>query len=160
MARNESKTSPNDLLYWTLLVVVLCLYFVPIVLIITFLFFVDQILIQWTVSLVGAGLLAATFIPVWNWIQPRIYQLVYALDDPQIEMIGKVSDSLTQSTPEESMLSTIAETIADTIRLPYVKLEAVTGAAEQPSPADRADATRLSNGSGLASISRKTGSHT
>src|SRR6476659_6770259 len=42
-------------------------------------------------------------------------------------MIGQMSDVLASASPEESMLSTIAETIAHTVKLPYVQLETANG---------------------------------
>jgi signal transduction histidine kinase len=49
------------------------------------------------------------------------------MDDPQLEIIGQMSDSLASALPEDSMLSTIAETIARTVKLPYVQLETANG---------------------------------
>ena len=71
---------------------------------------------------------AATVKPVLSWVQPRVHYLVYAMDDPRLEMIGQVSDSLASSSPAESMLATITQTIARTVNLPYVKLETNEGA--------------------------------
>ena len=70
---------------------------------------------------------AATVKPVLNWVQPRVHHLVYAMDDSRLEMIGQVSDSLASSSPAESMLETITQTIARTVNLPYVKLETNEG---------------------------------
>ncbi len=99
---------------------------------------------MWALYIVAVVILAVTLKPVWNWVQPRMHHLVYAMEDPQLEMIGQMSDSLASASPEASMLSTTAEAIARTVKLPYVQLETVDGAtATYGTPLENSKPTRI-----------------
>ena len=122
-------TDGNQLLYRALLILVLCAYSIPVYVGITLLIPVTSNAMTWVLNILAVIVLAATLRPVSNWVQPRVHYLVYAMDDPQLEMMGQVSDSLISASPEASMLPTIAETIARTVKLPYVQLETSDGTA-------------------------------
>ncbi|MCB0165742.1 MAG: GAF domain-containing sensor histidine kinase [Anaerolineae bacterium] len=127
MVKMRRRFDGNALLYYTLLVLVLCSYSIPIYMGITLTIPVTSNVTTWVLNILVVAVLAATLKPVWNWVQPRVHHLVYAMDDPQLEMMGQMSDSLASTSPEESMLSTIAETIARTVKLPYVHLKTAGG---------------------------------
>lgn len=134
MAKMRGQFDGNYLLYRMLTVLVICSYSIPLYLGITLTIpITNDIPISnnvatWSLNILAVAVLAATLKPVWNWVQPRVHHLVYAMDDPRLEMIGQMSDSLAAASPEESVLSTIAETIARTVRLPYVQISTVDGA--------------------------------
>ena len=127
MVKMRRRFDGNALLYYLLMVLILCSYTVPVYMGITLLIPVTSNVTTWILNILAVLVLVATLKPVWNWAQPRVHHLVYALDDPQLEIIGQMSDSLASTSPEESMLSTIAETIARTVKLPYVQLETADG---------------------------------
>ena len=127
MAKTHHQLDGNHLLYRSLVVLVLCSYAIPVYMGITLLIPVSSNTTAWALNILAVLVLAATIKPVWNWVQPRVHHLVYALDTPQLEMIGQMSDSLASASPEESMLSTVAETIARTVKLPYVRLDTASG---------------------------------
>ena len=127
MTKMRRQFDGNSLLYHTLLVLVLCSYSIPAYMGITLLFPVTSTITAWALNILAVLVLAVTIRPVWRWAQPRVHHLVYAMDDPQLEMIGQMSDSLASASPEESMLSTITETIARTVKLPYAQLETADG---------------------------------
>jgi signal transduction histidine kinase len=61
-----------------------------------------------------------------------------------LEIIGQMSDSLASTSPEESMLSTTAETIARTVKLPYMQLETAGGtSATYGAPVNGSELTRI-----------------
>jgi two-component system NarL family sensor kinase len=121
-------TDGNQLLYRALLLLVLCAYSIPVYMGITLLIPATSNAMTWVLNILAVIVLAATLRPVSNWVQPRVHTLVYAMDDSQLEMMGQVSDSLVSASPEASMLPAIAETIARTVKLPYVQLETSDGA--------------------------------
>jgi len=127
MAKLRHQFDGNTLLYRTLLLLVVCSYCIPVYMGITLLLPVTSTITMWVLNILAVVVLAATLKPVWNWVQPRVHHLVYVMDDSQLEMIGQMSDTLAAASPEASMLSTIAETIAHTVKLPYVQLETATG---------------------------------
>lgn len=144
MVKLRRRLDGNVLLHYTLMVIILCSYAVPVYMGITLLIPVTSNVTTWMLNILAVLVLAATLKPVWNWAQPRVHHLVYALDDPQLEIIGQMSDSLALTSPEESMLSTIAETIARTVKLPYVQLETVGGTtATYGAPVNGSELTRI-----------------
>lgn len=144
MTKPRRQFDGNALLYHTLLVFVLCSYSIPIYMGITLLIPVTSNITTWALNTLAVLVLAATLKPVWTWVQPRVHHLVYAMDDPQLEMIGQMSDSLASASPEESMLAAIAETIARTVRLPYVYLETTNGTtATYGTPLNDSELTRI-----------------
>ena len=144
MVKMRRQFDGNVLLYYTLMVLILCSYGVPVYMGITLLIPVTSNITAWVLNTLAVMVLAATFKPIWNWTQPRVHHLVYAMDDPQLAIIGQMSDSLASTSPEDSMLSTIAETIARTVKLPYVQLETGSGTiAVYGAPVNGGEVTRI-----------------
>jgi two-component system NarL family sensor kinase len=134
----------NNLLYRALLVMIVCGYAIPVYLTITLAIPVTSDIGPWVLNMLAFLVLAATLKPVWTWVQPRVHHLVYAMDDSQLEMMGHVSETLASASPEESMLLTIAQTIARTVKLPYVQLETADGTtATYGTPLDASKPTRI-----------------
>lgn len=119
----------SALLYWMLLGLVLLSYTAPIFVVVTQSFPLHDNVPPWLLSALALVLIAATFKPVWHWVQPRIHHVVYAADDPNIDVIGQVSDALAHTTSDSSMLAAIAETIMQTMNVPYVQIEMFGGVA-------------------------------
>jgi nitrate/nitrite-specific signal transduction histidine kinase len=150
MVKLRGQFDGNYLLYRMLTIMVLCGYGIPLYLGITLTTpITNDIPIRnnvatWSLNILAVAVLAATLKPVWNWVQPRVHHLVYAMDDPRLEMIGQMSDSLATASPEESVLSTIAETIARTVRLPYVQIETMGGtSASYGAPSNGSEPKRI-----------------
>ncbi len=85
--------------------------------------------LMWLLNVAGFIIFAVTIVPLLRWVQPRIHHLVYAMDEPLAVMIGQMSESLADASPGPSVLATIAETIAQTVKLPYVRVETAQGEA-------------------------------
>ena len=119
----------SAILYWLLIGLVLFSYMAPIYIAVTqFLPFHDNAS-PWLLSLVALVLLVVTFNPVWYWVQPRVHHVVYAADDPTMNVLGQMSDVLVIGATDSSMPVIIAETIAQIVNLPYVQIEMLNGLA-------------------------------
>ena len=129
MPKLQPDINLDNLLYHALVGMVLCSYSIPIYLWIAVTFPMNSGATAVVINIVAVVILVATLRPAWRWIQPRVHYVVFAMNDAQLEMMGQVSDSLTSASPEASMLGTIAETIARTIKLPYVRIKTVQGTA-------------------------------
>lgn len=118
----------STILYWMVIGLVLFSYMAPIYVVITqSLPFYDKAAI-WLLNAVALMVLFLTFKPVWRWVQPRIHDLVYAVDDPNIDMIGQINDALAYTTLDTFHLTAIAETIIQIVHLPYIQIEMCNGA--------------------------------
>lgn len=127
MTKMVRQIDGNNLLYRSLLVLIVCSYSIPLYMGITLTIPVTSSTTTCILNILAVVVLAITHKPVWTWAQPRVHHLVYAMDEPQLEMIGQMSDSLAADSLEESMLTTITETIARTVKLPCVQLETIDG---------------------------------
>jgi two-component system NarL family sensor kinase len=119
----------SALLYWMLIALVLFSYAAPIYVVITQFVPVYGTASVWLLNGVALVVLLVTWKPVWRWVQPRIHHVVYAVEDPKIEVIGRMSAVLMSTSPDASMLAMIAETIMQTVHVPYVHIDMVNGMA-------------------------------
>lgn len=141
----KPRIDGNRLLYTLLIVLVLCSYTVPILFATVIIFITTNSTATLWLNLVTIVLLLMSLKPAWKWAQPKVHHLVYALDDSQLEIIGEMSQSLTNTTTGESMAATICETIARTVRLPYVELDMSDGeVARYGSAPPQSDLTTIS----------------
>lgn len=81
----------------------------------------DQVL--WGVNLIAILITALTFLPVRRRLQPAINQLVYSRPDPYL-LLAQINQRLEATTAPDALLPTAAATIAATLNLPYVAVEA------------------------------------
>lgn len=116
-------------LYWMLIGLVLFSFMAPIFILVTQFPLLYNLAPAWLLNVLALALLVVTFKPVWHWVQPRVHHVVYAADDPNIDVIGQMSDALVSTTVDSSMLAAIAETITQTMSVPYVQIEAFNGTA-------------------------------
>src|SRR5919199_6741164 len=115
-------------LYWLLLGLVLFSYAAPIYVVITQSFpFHDQSSL-WLLHVFALAVLSLTIKPVWQWVQPRVHDIVYGVDDPNLDVIGQISDALAHSSLDAVHLVALAETIIQIVHLPYVRIEMCNGA--------------------------------
>ena len=115
----------SAILYWMLIGLVLFSYMAPMYIVVTQSF--RDYAPTWLLSLVALVVLVITFKPVWYWVQPRVHHVVYAADAPHIDVIGQMSDVLVYTSPDSPMLAAIAETIMQTMNVPYVQIEMFNG---------------------------------
>jgi len=83
----------------------------------------------WWLNLIAVLTIAATFLPVHNWLRACVDRLVYDWHDNPYVVLSEVRQHLDyeQSQAPQPIVGTIAATIAATLRLPYVAIETELG---------------------------------
>ncbi|HNB51184.1 MAG TPA: histidine kinase [Anaerolineales bacterium] len=71
----------------------------------------------------ATGLVAVTFQPIRDWLQRSINRLMYGERDDPVAVLSKLGEHLEHTGDPESALTGIVETIAQTLKLPYVAIE-------------------------------------
>jgi signal transduction histidine kinase len=77
----------------------------------------------WWVNIVIIIVVALTLLPVRRWLQSRINALIYGQHDDPYALISKVNQHLQAMTSPQMTLPVVAETIALTLKLPYVAIK-------------------------------------
>jgi hypothetical protein len=85
------------------------------------LYFLGQ---PWEVNIVIIGIVALTLRPIRRWLQSPINVLVYGQHDDPYVLISQVNQHLQTMASPQSTLPTVAETVARTLKLPYLAIEA------------------------------------
>jgi signal transduction histidine kinase len=93
------------------------------------------------ISLLATGLVAVLFQPLRQWLQRGVNRLMYGRRDDPYAVLARLGQRLEGTLAPKTVLPTIVETIAQTLKLPYVAIALATqhqtsGAAldSQPSP--------------------------
>ena len=83
------------------------------------------------ISLVATGLVAVLFQPLRAWVQRGVNRLLYGQRDEPYSVITHLSQRLEGTLAPDAVLSTIVDTVAQALKLPYVaillKHEAIGG---------------------------------
>jgi signal transduction histidine kinase len=74
------------------------------------------------ISLVATGLVAVLFHPVRAWVQRGVNRLLYGQRDEPYSVITRLSQRLEGTLAPDAVLSTIVETVAQALKLPYVAI--------------------------------------
>jgi signal transduction histidine kinase len=74
------------------------------------------------ISLVATGLVAVLFQPVRAWVQRGVNRLLYGQRDEPYSVITQLSQRLEGTLAPDAVLSTIVETVAQALKLPYVAI--------------------------------------
>lgn len=77
----------------------------------------------WWVNVVVITIIVLTLWPVRRWLQSRINILVYGQHDDPYALISQVNQQLHLMVSPQSTLPVVAETIARTLKLPYLAIE-------------------------------------
>ncbi len=77
---------------------------------------------SWLVSLLGTGIVAVSFQPLRERLQHGVNRLMYGERDDPYVVLGRLSQRLEMVTASQSVLPTIAETVADAFKLPYAAI--------------------------------------
>ena len=75
------------------------------------------------VSLLGAGLVAVLFAPLRERLQRGVNRLMYGERDDPYAVLSRMGERLETTLAPKAVLPTIAETIAQALKLPYVAIE-------------------------------------
>jgi hypothetical protein len=74
------------------------------------------------VSLLGTGIVAVSFQPLRERLQRSVNRLMYGERDDPYAVLGRLSERLEVVAAAQSVLPTIAETVADAFKLPYAAI--------------------------------------
>ncbi|HJT57140.1 MAG TPA: GAF domain-containing sensor histidine kinase [Ktedonobacteraceae bacterium] len=74
------------------------------------------------ISLVATGLVAVLFQPVRAWVQRGVNRLLFGQRDEPYTVITHLSQRLEGTLAPDTVLPTIVETVAQTLKLPYVAI--------------------------------------
>lgn len=77
----------------------------------------------WWLNLLALLVIAATFQTVYRWVRVSVHELVYSQQDNPYPAISQLNQYLETSPSPHDILPTILETIAHTLKLPYVEIE-------------------------------------
>ncbi|OGO34263.1 MAG: hypothetical protein A2W35_12085 [Chloroflexi bacterium RBG_16_57_11] len=91
----------------------------------------------WWINLIAFILIALTALPVYRWVRRGVRDLVYGQHENPYPALAQLSQRLKSTPSPHAILPAIAETIAHTLKLPYVEIEA------QLLDASRAESTRV-----------------
>lgn len=76
-------------------------------------------------SILATGLIAILFQPLRQRMQTMVNRMLYGERDDPVTVLERLSHRLAQTTSPDAMLTSLVETVAHTLKLPYVAL--VTG---------------------------------
>jgi len=74
------------------------------------------------ISLTATGLIAVLFRPMHERLQRGVNRLFYGQRDDPVEALSQLGKQLETAVPPDKVLPTLAETIAQTLKLPYVAI--------------------------------------
>ena len=87
--------------------------------------------VPWWLNLVALLIIAPTFLPMHGWLRRSVNQLVYGQHDNPYALLAHVNQYMDGSAAPDALLSSLAATLAATLKLPYVAIETDV-AAERP----------------------------
>jgi signal transduction histidine kinase len=74
------------------------------------------------ISFLATGVVAVLFEPLRKWLQRGVNRLMYGERDDPATVLGRLSQRLDSALAADSVLQTIVETLAQTLRLPYAAI--------------------------------------
>ncbi len=75
------------------------------------------------ISLIATGLVAAAFSPLRMRLQRSVDHLMYGERDQPYEVLARLGNRLAAATVAEEVLPSVAQTVAEAMRVPYVAVE-------------------------------------
>lgn len=74
------------------------------------------------VTLIATGFVAVLFQPIRGWLQKEVNRLLYGRRDEPFEVLADLGQRLEGSISPDTVYPTIVETVAETLKLPYVAI--------------------------------------
>jgi two-component system NarL family sensor kinase len=74
------------------------------------------------IALLATGIVAALFQPLRERLQRGVNRLIYGERDDPVEALSRLGRQLEMAVPPDKVLPTLVETIAQTLKLPYVAI--------------------------------------
>jgi signal transduction histidine kinase len=75
------------------------------------------------IALIATGLVAVLFQPLRERLQHGVNRLIYGERDDPVEALSRLGRRLEAAVPPDDVLPTLVETIAETLKLPYVAIQ-------------------------------------
>lgn len=79
----------------------------------------------WWLTTIGLLAVLVTGLPVYRWLRGRVRELVYTQPENLYPAMAQITQRLESSSSPQDLLSTIAETIAHSLKLPYAEIQAL-----------------------------------
>lgn len=86
---------------------------------------------NWLVALIATGLVAVLFRPLHDRLQRGVNRLLYGQRDEPLAVLARLGQRLEDALAPGQLLPTLVETIAQTLKLPYVAITTGQGNAQQ-----------------------------
>ena len=80
--------------------------------------------VPWWLNLIALLIIVPTFLPVHGWLRRSVNQVVYGQHDNPYALLAQINAHLYTDSDPAALLPTITATIAATLKLPYVAVEA------------------------------------
>jgi len=138
------KFDPDELLsqtlIWVLLISYIAVVYVAVVIIGTLPFSDSNIDFSppWWLNLLALVAIAATFLPVYRRVRASVRELIYGQHENPYPALAQLNQYLESTPMPQAILPIIAETMAHTLKLPYIEIEA------QPARANHTDVPLVS----------------
>jgi signal transduction histidine kinase len=84
------------------------------------------------ISLVATGLVAVLFQPLREWLQRRVNRLTYGERDEPYRAIARLGRRLEATLAPDAVLTTIVQSVAEALRLPYAAIALATNDDRRP----------------------------
>jgi hypothetical protein len=78
----------------------------------------------WWQNLIGLTAIVLTFFPVYRWVRVRVRALIYGQHENPFPALVQLHQHFESTPSPYSILPTIAETIAQSLKLPFVEIKA------------------------------------
>ena len=82
---------------------------------------------NWLIAFLATGLVALLFQPLREWLQRGANRLLYGRRDEPFEVLARLGQRVEDTFAPERVLPTMVETIAETLKLPYVAIAVQQG---------------------------------
>ncbi len=76
----------------------------------------------WWLNALALAVIVPTLPPVYRWVRAGVRELVYSSHEDTYPVLAQLGQSLETSPSPQSILPTMAETIAQTLKLPYIAI--------------------------------------
>ncbi|MCW5852383.1 MAG: sensor histidine kinase [Anaerolineae bacterium] len=83
----------------------------------------QEVSLPWWLNLIALACIVILVLPVAGWLRGHVDDLVYGQHDNPYGLLARVNSQLQAMTRPQLTLPTLAETIAQELRLPYVAIE-------------------------------------
>jgi signal transduction histidine kinase len=84
------------------------------------------------ISILATGLVAVLVQPLRDWLQRGVNRMMYGERDDPVTVLSRLGQRLEATLAPDAVLPSLVETVAQTLKLPYVAIETTTDHRAQP----------------------------